>query len=68
MGFKLKNIIEYFKPLIEKQTDIQTVLKIQDELSKTSGECPRCGEDESNCICVERDSASTVNIYRYKKN
>jgi hypothetical protein len=68
MAFKLKNIIEYFKPLIEKQMDPLTVSKIQDELSQTSGECPRCGEDESNCICVERDSASTVNLYRYKKN
>jgi hypothetical protein len=68
MGFKLKTIYDFFRGLNEEQTDPKTVGKVQDDLFKTSGQCPRCGEDENNCICVERDSASTVNIYRYKKN
>lgn len=67
MKFKLKNIFDYIKNLNEKQLDIDAVEKEHEDLIKSQSKCPRCGENENNCICIERDSSSTVNIFKYQK-
>lgn len=67
MVYKLKTIKEFIKGVNEQQTEPELVKKLEDELSKDSSKCPRCGEQEDNCICQERDSYSTINSYRIKK-
>lgn len=51
----------------EEQTDPELVKKM-DQYTKDNGEtCPRCGKMPSDCICVERDYGSTVNLHRLGK-
>lgn len=64
--FKLNTILEYFKNKNNKTTDQKAEEDSDEYLSNSSDECPRCGKNESECICVERDSASTVTMHRFK--
>lgn len=61
---KLKKFNDFIN---EKQTDPDLVLKMQEYMRNQGDKCPRCGKNFSECICMERDYASTVNLYRLGK-
>lgn len=67
MSYSLYSFKQFIKQIYEKQTDPELMDKMEDEVIKSSGECPRCGKDESKCICVESDIYSTVTAYRAPK-
>ena len=64
----MKYLFESFRKfksyVSEKQTDPDLMKKMEEEVLDKSADCPRCGLKEDECVCVERDSFSTVNAYR----
>jgi len=64
MPYLYESLDDFIKSLNEKQTDPELMAKMEDDLYDEASFCPRCGKDESECICQDRDFFSTVTVYR----
>jgi len=51
----------------EEQTDIKLVKKMEEYAASKGEGCPRCGKLAGECICMERDYGSTLNLHRLGK-
>jgi hypothetical protein len=64
MKYIAESFDDFKKNLNEEQTDPELATNMQEDIIKKSGECPRCGSPDNECICQERDQFSTVNLFR----